>query len=64
MSTLLLPAVGGARGETSVAFPADDLVAVVLGRQCFERWLDDAAAEAENQVEGGFLGNADGINQP
>lgn len=30
--TLLLPAVGGARRQTRVAFPADDLVAVVLGR--------------------------------
>ena len=32
-----------------------DLLAIVLGRQGLERGLDDAAAETEDEVEGGFL---------
>ncbi len=52
---LLLPAVGRPRRQARVALPADHLVAVVLGGQRLERGLDDAAAEAEDQVEGGLL---------
>jgi len=52
---LLLPAIGRPRRQARVALPADHLVAVVLGGQRLERGLDDAAAEAEDQVEGGLL---------
>ena len=55
MPALLLPAVGRARGQTGVAFAADHLVAVVLGREGFQAGLDDAAAQAEDEVEGRFL---------
>lgn len=36
-------------------FPADHLLAVVLGRQSLERGLNDTAAETEDEVEGRFL---------
>ena len=41
--------------EGDVTFPANHLVAVVFGRQGLEGGLDDAAAETEDEVEGGFL---------
>ena len=55
MSTLLLAAVGGSRRQAGVAFTADHLFAVVFGGESFERGLDDAASESEDEVEGGFL---------
>lgn len=58
MPALLLPTVGGPRWQARVAFTADHLVAVVLGRQRFQRGFDDAAAKTEDEVQGGFLGLA------
>lgn len=55
MSALLLPAVGGTRGKAGVAFPANALVAVVLGGEGFEGGLDDTTTETEDKVESGFL---------
>lgn len=49
MSARPLPAVGGTRRETSIAFAANLLVAVVLGGQDLERRLDDSAAQTEEQ---------------
>ena len=37
---------------TYIAFPADRLVAVVLGGKSLEGWLDDATTETEDEVEG------------
>ncbi len=56
VSALLLPAVRRPRRQPCIALSADHLVAVVLGRQRFEGGFDDAAAETEDEVEGGFLG--------
>jgi len=52
VTALLLAAVGRPRRQTRVALPADHLVAVVLGRERLERWLDDTTAQTEDQVEG------------
>ena len=52
MPALLLSAVGRARRQARVAFAADHLVAVVLARKGFQTGLDDAAAEAEDEMEG------------
>jgi hypothetical protein len=37
------------------ALAADHLVAVVLGRESLERWLNQSTAETEHKVESGFL---------
>jgi hypothetical protein len=50
VTTLLLAAVGGTGRQTGVAFPADHLLAVVLGSQGLEGGLDDTATETEDQV--------------
>lgn len=55
MSTFALPAVARSWWQARVAFSADGLVAVVLAGQGLERGLDDAAAQAEDEVQGGFL---------
>ena len=55
MAALLLPAVGGSRGQTGVALSADHLLAVVFGGEGFERGLNDTTSETEDQVKGGFL---------
>jgi hypothetical protein len=55
VSALLLSAVGGTRGETSVALSADHLLAVVLAGESLERGLDDTTSETEDQVEGRLL---------
>jgi hypothetical protein len=55
MTAAPLPAVGGARGQTGVALAADLLVAVVLAGEHLQRRLDDAAAEAQDEVEGGLF---------
>lgn len=55
MATLLFAAVGGAGRQASVTFPADHLVAVVLAGQGLEGGLDDASAQPEDEVQGGFL---------
>ena len=52
---LLLPAVGRPRRQPRVALAADHLVAVVLASESFQAGFDDAAAQAEDEVEGGFL---------
>ena len=54
MSALLLPAVGGTRGETGVALAANHLVAVVLGGQHLQGGLNHTTTETENKVEGGL----------
>jgi hypothetical protein len=45
MPTRAFSAVGCTGGKTCVAFAADLLVAVVLGREHFERGLDDSTSE-------------------
>merc|ERR1712000_487259 len=55
VTALALTAVGGTRGETSVALAADHLVAVELGGESLKRGLDDTTTETEDQVEGGLL---------
>ena len=40
---------------THVALPADHLVAVVFAREGLERGLDDATAQAQHEVQRGFL---------
>lgn len=55
VSALLLAAVGRSGRETGVALSADHLVAVVLGGEGLERWLDDTTTETEDQVEGRLL---------
>lgn len=55
MAAFLLSAVGSAGWETGVALSTDHLVAVELGSESFERWLDDTTTETENKVECRFL---------
>jgi hypothetical protein len=52
VTALLLAAVGGTGRQTGVAFPADHLLAVVLGGQGLEGGFDDAATQTEDEVEG------------
>jgi len=55
MAARALSAIGSARREASVALAANLLIAVVLGREHFERRLNDTTAEAEDKVERGLL---------
>lgn len=55
VSALLLAAVGGTWWEAGVALAADHLVAVELGGQGLEGWLNETTTEAEDQVEGRLL---------
>lgn len=55
MAALPLTAVGGTRGETSIALAADGLLAVVLGSKSLERGLNDTTTETEDKVKGRFL---------
>jgi hypothetical protein len=55
VAALLLPAVLGARGKTSVALSAHLLLAVVGSGECGEGGVDDTTTETEDEVEGGFL---------
>eukprot|EP01046_Picozoa_sp_COSAG06_P060081 COSAG06_NODE_12652_length_1347_cov_1.212340_2_plen_142_part_00 len=55
VAALLLAAVGRLRVQAGVALAADHLLTVVLAGKDHERRLDDAAAEAEDQVESGLL---------
>jgi hypothetical protein len=48
-------ALGCGDQKTYVALAADHLVAVELGGEGLERWLDDTTTETEHQVESGFL---------
>ncbi|KAI8807388.1 hypothetical protein BJ742DRAFT_812553 [Cladochytrium replicatum] len=57
VSALLLSAVGGTRGETSVAFSANHLVAVVLGCKHLQRGFNDTTTETEHKVESRLLLN-------
>jgi hypothetical protein len=50
-------AVDSPRGQTRVALAADHLVAVVLGGERLERRLDDAATQAQDQVQRRLLLN-------
>ena len=52
VTALLLSAVGGTGWESSVALSADHLLAVVLGGQGLERWLNNTTAKSEDQVKG------------
>ena len=61
MPALLLAAVGGARGQAGVAHAAHHLVAVVLLGQRGQRGLDHAAAQAQDQVQGGLCREVDGL---
>ena len=54
MPARLLPAVGGPGVEPGVALAADHLVRVVLLGQEAQGGLDHAAAQAQNQMEGGL----------
>lgn len=47
---------GRAQSETYIALPADHLVAVILAGEGLERGLDDTTTQAEDEVEGRFLG--------
>lgn len=51
MPALLLPAIRSPRRQTSIAFPTDHLIAVVLASQGLERGFDDTATETEDEVE-------------
>ena len=55
VTALLLTAVGGPGRETGVALSADHLLAVVLGGEGLERWLNDTTTQTEDQVEGRLL---------
>jgi len=55
MPTGSFAAVGGTWGKTSVAFTANLLVALVLGGEYLHGGFDDATAETEDKVKGGFL---------
>jgi len=55
MAARALSAIGSAGRETSVALAANLLIAVVLGREHFERRLNDTTAETEDKVERGLL---------
>ena len=52
MPALLLAAVRGSGWEARVALAADHLLAVVLAGQRLERGLDEAATQAEDEVQG------------
>ena len=53
-ATLLLTAVGRAKRQPGVALPAHLGVAVIRASEGGQSGLDDAAAEAEHQVQRGF----------
>ena len=55
VAALLLAAVGGTWRKAGVALSADHLLAVVLGGEGLERWLNDTTTETEDQVEGRLL---------
>jgi hypothetical protein len=48
MSTSSLTTVGGTGWEASIALPANHLLAVILGGESLERWLNDSTAETTN----------------
>ena len=58
VTTGAFSAVGGTRGETSVAFAADLLLAVVFGSKGLQRRFDDATTKTEDKVEGRLLWRA------
>jgi hypothetical protein len=55
VATLFLAAVGGTRGQTSIALAANHLFAVELAGQGLEGGLDDATTQTQHQVQGGLL---------
>jgi len=55
VTALLLAAVGGSWWKAGVALSADHFVAVVLGGEGLERWLNDTTTETEDQMEGRLL---------
>lgn len=54
VAAFLLAAVGSPGVKTSVAFPADHLVAVVFLGEDPQGGLDDSSPQTEYQMEGGF----------
>ena len=57
MPALFLSAVDRSRVQSSVTFAANFLVLVGLSRQDDQGRLDDAAAQTQDQVQGGFFLN-------
>jgi len=57
MPTFLLATICRTWRKSCVAFSADHLVAIILGGEGFEGWFDDTAAEAQDEMKGGFLLN-------
>eukprot|EP00195_Chlamydomonas_chlamydogama_P012067 CAMPEP_0202894468 /NCGR_PEP_ID=MMETSP1392-20130828/3875_1 /ASSEMBLY_ACC=CAM_ASM_000868 /TAXON_ID=225041 /ORGANISM="Chlamydomonas chlamydogama, Strain SAG 11-48b" /LENGTH=112 /DNA_ID=CAMNT_0049579189 /DNA_START=152 /DNA_END=487 /DNA_ORIENTATION=- len=55
VAALLLTAVLGAGVQAGIALAADHLILVVLPGQDLQRWLNDATAQTQHQVEGGLL---------
>ena len=58
VTTGAFSAVGSTRGETSVAFAADLLLAIIFGSEGLQRRFNDAATKAEDEVEGRLLRRA------
>jgi hypothetical protein len=50
MAALSFTTVGGAGRQACITFPADLLVAVVLGGKDFERGFDDPSAETGSSL--------------
>ena len=64
MSALLLTAVVGTLGQTSVALAANHLLAVVLLGESGKSRLDDSSSQLEQHLHGGVLSDvvvADGL---
>jgi len=55
MSTLSFSTVGCPWAESSIAPPADKLIAVVLLSEKLQRWLDDTASQPKNEMKSGFF---------
>merc|ERR1719277_2691828 len=55
VTALLLPAIHRTGVEPGVTLAADHLVAIVLPRQHSQRWLDDAPAQAQDEMKSGLL---------
>merc|ERR1719330_2294117 len=53
--TLLLPAIHSPGVQPGVTLAADHFVTVVFPSEDRKRWLDDAASQAEDQVQRGLL---------
>lgn len=58
VTTGAFSAVGSTRGETSVAFAADLLLAIIFGSEGLQRRFNDATTKTEDEVEGRLLRRA------